>query len=202
MGCDIHIYCEKYNDEKEKWESLSLYKKKEDGGFEPISIYDGRDYELFGLLAGVRGNSHFFSGGCGYIVAPRGIPSDLSQYVQNEWECGKDEDGRQWWHTPTWYSFCELDTYTYLLNDFNKEMKKKNKKIAELNKEIGNLKSANKNDGYDLFYCDYEDEDEDDDYNGIDALVGFMDCIKDVLRAYNIYEPKQEEIRILLWFDS
>ena len=177
---------------------MSLYKKNQDDSFECITVYNGRNYELFGLLAGVRGSSHFFTGGYGYIVEPRGLPDNLSSYVQFKWEEGKDEDGDVNWHTPTWYDFCELDTYTYLLNDFNNEMNRKNKYIEELEKKISILEGEEEDDSWtdDLFNeCK-------DDYNGINALAGFVSCIKDVLDTYGIYNPKSGEIRIVMWFDN
>lgn len=202
MGCDIHTFVERYNKETNQWEILNLYKKNSDNTYEPIPVYDGRDYELFGLLAGVRGSSHFFSGGYGYIVEPRGIPNDLSQYVQSKWECGKDEDGRQWWHTPTWYDFCELDTYAYLLKDFNKIIKEKNKTIRLLEEEIDklNMKNGDEED-YELLEW-YPDDEEDDEYNVFDRFESFVNCIRDVLDAYRIWYPKPSEIRVVMWFDS
>ena len=200
MGCDINVTLERYNEESKRWEPLNLYRKNPDDTFEPIPVYNGRDYELFGLLAGVRGSSHFFGGDYGYLVEPRGLPKDMSVQAQLEWENGKDEHGKMWWHTPTWYDFCELDTYAYLLNDFNKEMKKKNKKIGELEKKINELENKDEEDERDCWFEDeYENE---DDYNGIDSLVSFVDCLKDILRKYGIYHPKVGEIRIVMWFDS
>ena len=204
MGCDIHLFIEKYNEESKRWESLNLYRKNPDDTYEPIPVYNGRDYELFGLLAGVRGSSHFFGSDYGYLAEPRGLPEDMSVQAQLEWENGKDEDGKMWWHTPTWYDFCELDTYAYLLNDFNKEMKKKNKKIEELEKKIKELESKEDDDDC----CDWSpwyfncDEEEDDDCDGIDSLVGFVKCIEDILHAYGRWRIHYGEVRVVMWFDN
>lgn len=203
MGCDIHVFLEKRNKDTNQWESMSLYKKNSDNTYEPIPVYDGRNYELFGLLAGVRGSSHFFSGGYGYIVEPRGLPSDLSPYTQNEWEKGKDESGRQWWHTPTWYDFCELETYAYLLKDFDETIKEKNRTIHLLEEEIEKLHERQDNEDENYEWLDwFSDNEEDDDYNAFDAFEGFVNCIKDVLREYGIWYPKPNEIRIVMWFDN
>jgi len=79
-------------------------------------------------------------------------------------------------------------------------MKKKNKKIGELEKKINELENKDEEDERDCWFEDeYENE---DDYNGIDSLVGFVDCVKDVLWKYGIYRPKVGEIRIVMWFDS
>lgn len=99
MSCDIHVFCEKYNHQINKWENLSLYTKSADGSFEARAVYDGRSYDLFGLLAGVRGPSVPF-------VPDRGLPDDLSEEVERAWASGEG-----CWHTPTWYDYCELLAY-------------------------------------------------------------------------------------------
>lgn len=93
MGCDIWTYLEKRNPETGKWERLKVYKKKGDE-YEVVYPYDLRNYELFSLLAGVRGWHE-------PLVSPRGVPIDASEEVREEWEdyC---------YHTPTWYDMREL----------------------------------------------------------------------------------------------
>lgn len=197
MGTDIHVHCEHYNEESKRWESLNLYKKKDDGGFEPVAIYDGRDYELFGLLAGVRSSSHMFSGGYGYLVEPRGLPKDMSVTAQKAWEDGTDADGGNYWHTPTWYDYNELETYSYLLKDFDKVLKRKNDRIEELEKEVSLLKGEEEEESLLWF------EDEEDDERGVfERLSSFLVDIEDVLWKYGIYNPKPGEIRLVMWFDS
>lgn len=202
MGADIHVYLERYNKESKRWEHLSLYKKNDDDSFDPIQVYNSRNYELFGLLAGVRGSSHFFSECYGYIVEPRGIPEDISSYARLEWEKGKDEDGTQWWHTPTWYDFCELKTYAHLLSEMNNGIKKRDEKIRLLEDEIGKLNMQNDDEGCDWFGDYYSDEDDEEEYTAFDALSGFVNCIQDVLYEYGIWHPKPNEIRVVIWFDN
>lgn len=197
MGCDIHLCCEHYNEESKRWEALSLYKKKDDGGFEPVDVYDGRDYELFGLLAGVRGSSHMFSGGYGYIVEPRGLPNDMSVAAQKAWEDGADADGHNYWHTPTWYDFNELETYSYLLNDFNKALKQKSNRIEELEKEVKKLKNEDEED--EILWLDDEYDDKRSVFERLASLVG---DVSDLLWKYGIYNPKPGEVRLVMWFDS
>lgn len=63
MGCDIHAYAEYRKKGQSQWNGF--------GG----RINPGRDYDLFGKLADVRGGPA--------LIEPRGIPSDLA------WEaCG------------------------------------------------------------------------------------------------------------------
>lgn len=195
MGCDITLFCERYNEESKRWDFLSLYKKKEDGGFEPVSIYNGRDYELFGLLAGVRGASSFFGNRYGYLVEPRGLPDDVSVAVQKAWEEGKDGDDIQWrYHTPTWYDFCELENYSHLLNDFDSVIEEKNKHIKELEKEIELLKGEDKERDSSICF-----EDDDNVFKRLDSLVR---DITDLLYKYDIYSASPGQIRLVMWFDS
>lgn len=109
MGCDIYLYVEHYNKESKLWENLFLYKKSSEGEFLPVDIYDGRDYELFGLLAGVRSMIAPF-------VFPRGVPDDMSCEVSKAYGDG------QYYHTPTWYDWCELQAYERIFdNEYDDE---------------------------------------------------------------------------------
>lgn len=106
MGCDIHIRLEMIN-KKGEYKPLDYYEVREDWvdeednipthPFYVKDIYDGRDYELFGLLAGVRSN---------YpepIAEPRGIPNSANHFIKEEYEFDK-----KWIHTPTWLTLGEL----------------------------------------------------------------------------------------------
>jgi hypothetical protein len=82
MGCDIHFFVERFNDETETWE-LIKNEKNEYGEF-----YGSRNYNLFAILANVR-NGYGFAGtptGKGFVPIddPRGIPPDASQEYLNE----------------------------------------------------------------------------------------------------------------------
>ena len=95
MGADNCVFTERKNKETGKWENIDLYRKTDDS-FKLTSCFTNRDYELFALLAGVRGNVE-------PMVYPRGVPEDLSPEVQKIWDEGKDE-----FHSATWYDFVEL----------------------------------------------------------------------------------------------
>lgn len=69
MGCDIHLYMEYKNPE-------NTWSKRWDNFGKRISV--GRDYYLFGLMAGVRG-------GAKPIAAPRGIPNDIDYYTAQDY---------------------------------------------------------------------------------------------------------------------
>lgn len=188
MAADIHLYVEHYNKESKRWENISLYKKSSECKFSPVDIYDGRDYELFGLLAGVRSMIDPF-------VLPRGVPNDMSCEVSKVYGDGK------YWHTPTWYDYCELQAYEYMMTDSCEEIAKRDKKIAELEKTIKRMSqfipSDNEEELYDNVECDVCDV-----IDLCKRLHGFVNDIEMVLNAYDIYYPKPGDIRIVMWFDS
>jgi hypothetical protein len=82
MGCDIHAFVEvKISGE---WHCYS-------------SPRIGRWYQLFGKIAGVRDEDEK------PIVAPKGLPKDVSEVVRCEYERGKGD-----WHTATWLNAKEI----------------------------------------------------------------------------------------------
>ena len=89
MGCDIHTLVQVKKDNK--WEDLEN------------DLYTDRNYKLFSILAGVRGNED-------PIAYPRGFPSDF--------ELDKDDDENHNGHYMGDHSFSYL-TLTELLE--NKE---------------------------------------------------------------------------------
>jgi hypothetical protein len=104
-GTDIHIRLEKINKNGE-WIPLDYYQIREDWEkykdtcktfpFFPVSIYDSRDFELFGLLAGVA--SMYPEP----IAEARGIPASANKYIKDEYAVSKYK------HTPSWLTLGEL----------------------------------------------------------------------------------------------
>lgn len=92
MGADIHIYLEKYNKEDGEWEYFTIY----DYCKEPVNDYH-RDYDLFGMLGGVRGDTNTYTKMC------RGLPVDISPEVAEEYEKWSGDC-----HSVTWYFYDEL----------------------------------------------------------------------------------------------
>jgi hypothetical protein len=83
MGCDIHVYIEKRIGKDSVWtadEGHHLEVEFEGSPDERVWVHEcsaaGRDYELFGLLAGVR------SYGDECLYQPRELPADLSEKVR------------------------------------------------------------------------------------------------------------------------
>lgn len=102
MGCDIHTYAEKRV--AGKWESVSVPDQEESEEEYPHLDYSGRitggrDYELFGLLSGVRRD-------WGIKIIPESqmcLPEDVSETVKAQW---KSEDGDA--HTEGWLDWQNL----------------------------------------------------------------------------------------------
>ena len=122
MGCDIHAY-------------LEVISKRDSDGRQFVDCVSepsiGRDYDLFGRMAGVRGGDA--------LVGPKGIPKDLSWRSQVAFTLRIDSDEnasdysgfvaetdkRNWinewydkerrliyhpdWHTPSWLSTREFE---------------------------------------------------------------------------------------------
>lgn len=97
MGCDIHCYAEK-RDAAGKWNLIGTFSRDEpeegsEGYASATTVYSGRNYNLFAILADVR-NGRGFAGiktGEGFtpIAEPRGIPDDVCPEVKaifDQWD--------------------------------------------------------------------------------------------------------------------
>lgn len=88
MGCDIHVYTEQYDERNGVWytnDNFRLnryYDGDPDNGnqFEHESVYHGRNYQLFGILANVRDYNETA------LVSPRGIPEDSCDFIKKTCE--------------------------------------------------------------------------------------------------------------------
>ena len=96
MGCDIHVHCEYrkdgiwYNCDNFEWD-------QETKQYTFQSIYWGRNYDLFGILAGIRSRDFEM------IDAPRGLPNDMSLKTKEMAEADMD-----WTHSHSWLTLKEL----------------------------------------------------------------------------------------------
>jgi len=125
MGCDIHVRLEKLMTikEKEKWINCDNWTfnpyfgeySDETIEYEVNEFYDGRNYELFALLADVRNYGDIIP-----ISKPKGVPLDMHYRTREEyesWECDA--------HSASWYTFGELinrynegDSLNYFVDKF------------------------------------------------------------------------------------
>lgn len=92
MGADIHVYLERLNKKDKAWEPVYIYNQDK----ENVEYYY-RDYCLFGLLAGVRGEN------LEDFTCVRGLPGDVSTFVQSEYDKYSED-----FHGATWYTYYEL----------------------------------------------------------------------------------------------
>lgn len=88
MGCDIHAFVEYRQPKGDEGQDPPEWR-----GFREAHLE--RDYEMFGLLAGVRSLVD-------PIADPRGLPPDIGFWTQ----CGQ-RDWQADMHTPTWLTFEE-----------------------------------------------------------------------------------------------
>lgn len=103
MGCDIHFFVEVRKDGK--WVTADTWET--DDEFPYVSwrkrFYDGRNYNLFAVLAGVR---NYF--GIAPIADQRGVPDDAcSEYKAHTGYYGTDG------HSHSWLTLAELLAYDW-----------------------------------------------------------------------------------------
>lgn len=94
MGCDIHAYIELLEDGQ--WNLHSTQ-----------GAYTGRNYMLFGMLAGVRS----YHPSVTPIVPPRGLPKDMSdglRAIVDTWKDTGRSTPHYFFHTPSYLYVEEL----------------------------------------------------------------------------------------------
>lgn len=105
MGCDINMYAETKNFTTGKWEKVGAIWQSEYSVEMTDQIYQDRDYELFGLLAGVRGTSGHWP-----IVNDRKFefPTDISNDIKSLFDEWIDDN-----YKPCYYTLKELLSYDW-----------------------------------------------------------------------------------------
>jgi len=196
MGCDIHLYTEKIKSVNgvDKWVNCDHWKLNPyfgDDEYEPelelISLYSGRNYNLFGVLAGVRG---------GYeICPPRGLPDDVSDIVKknsDRW----DSDG----HSHSYFTLAELKEY-YKNNSHTSHNGFINKRqIKELDEDGVTPYSWSEWSGPNLQYREWKED------SSLKPLVESLDKrMRDEFWVQEEVEDTSKEdskIRVVFWFDN
>jgi len=114
MGCDIHMYTEIFDGCK--WVAVKMpsqyYKDSTttvNSGLDVKAtafdgVYQGRNYTLFGILAGVRNPPPEEE----IIDRPRGLPDDISDLINRESKSW-GPDG----HSHSWFTLAELLAYDW-----------------------------------------------------------------------------------------
>ena len=126
MGCDITMFVEKRNEEYNYWEPIFLYHvNKYTHQLEKVRCYSSRDYDIFSLLAGVRGWYDPF-------VSPRGCHQDMSAEVEKE---------KEWFgidgHSHTWYDLFELKLFIAHFKETNENEEDIFQRLDSLYNSIG-----------------------------------------------------------------
>jgi len=98
MGCDIHFYTEVFKNDNwvtaDDWHPVMKWVLKE--------RYNGRNYVLFGVLAGVRKDD------VPRLSNPRGLPDDVCPQVADAYENMKDDA-----HSASFFTLEELLAFNW-----------------------------------------------------------------------------------------
>lgn len=204
MGCDIHLFTEVKKTingterwvNSDSWEINPYYRygtdedRKYERELDHKSIYSGRNYELFGILADVRGV------GNPVISEPKGLPEDVSDVVKNE----SDRWGSDG-HSHSYLTLRELVEYL----EKNPKIKydgfvnpEDAKKLDETG-ETPNIWAGGVNHELKWVHREWEED------STVKYLVDKVrQKLQDVLWVRTEYQtPEHEEkIRIVFWFDN
>ena len=197
MGCDIHIYLEKKNNNG-KWESLDYYKKSSysKSGFEVIPIYDSRNYSLFSVLADVRNY-----GDNEPICKPKGIPNDCYEDIDKEYkEWGWDA------HSASYFTLKELKDYkaTHNITKFRGMISQEQIKDLENGVKPNNWCQRTNMEGYE--FREWTEE-----YCELDPIIEKIEqrICDECWIWYKTEEEKEKklrkyenDVRIVFWFDN
>ena len=180
MEVDINLFIEKRDKDTGKWHALSTYYD---------AVYEGRDYGLFGLLAGVRSTS-------GMLQPVRGLPEDVSDELRklyNEYDYfpyeSRDEYG---YFSATYYDFCELELASYIMSQWGEFLVEYGLASRDCGYYLVSMSGVEIADsiGYNL--------------NQFDSLASFIDDVKKFIRSHDgcdVDKIVPNDYRIVMWFD-
>lgn len=200
MGCDIHVFLEKKKtiNNEEKWVNIDYWQQNPyyDGvdeyerEYDHVPVYRGRNYELFNILAGVRGS------GDGMICEPKGLPKDVSETTKKESDRW-DGDG----HSHSHFTLFELKefleqnpTTTYGGMVSPKDAEKLDKGEGTPNSWAGWVHES-------LGWVERE-------WDEPSPLIRIVDNVNERFKEeFYIYDDernpeKEKSIRIVFWFDN
>ena len=202
MGADIHLFTERYISHvkgEEKWVNIDhwthnpWYKEGKDDErmLDHVSIYHGRDYELFGILADVRNTPDD-----GPISEPRGLPEDVSDITKKESDIWAS-DG----HSHTYFTLRELKDYIEKNPTIMRSGMVPPAEAEKLDKGEGTPDCWGEwvNDELKWVYREWEDP---------TPLKKIVDKLNEKMKEeFWIYDDlrhpeKEEHIRIVFWFDN
>ncbi|URZ05473.1 hypothetical protein [Clostridium felsineum] len=217
MGCDISLFAEgfisKYPNEDKKWINIDHWYREDEWadimvseykGFNYTDLIDGnRDYGLFYLLAGVRGSEDEKS----YppIAKTKGLPKQMDTLIKKYILDGiilEDLEGQNGeFHDASYLTLKELKD-----SDYARIKRLKGWVIEE--EYIEAIEILNKGEQWQLSYVDIKCEDifhegmilkEWDGYINMN-LIHMIERMEQLKKERHI--EKDEEIRIVFWFDN
>ena len=173
MGCDIHLHCE-YKDD-DGWHNCDNHVwNDKTKSYEFEDLYWGRNYDLFGILAGVRSNQFTT------IDTPRGLPDNIS---------AKTKEFADGWRD------C-AHSYSYLtMRDLLRWKKRQTRRWKKLKKKHEIIKSHD-------WYGDYILDDEYPVYKEEHHMLDYLIELLKVKMDNYFYCFNSEDFRIIFWFDS
>jgi len=196
MGCDIHCYIEYKKKNSDRWINF--------GG----RINPGRNYQMFGTMAGVRNDSVVY-------IEPRGFPEDCGYSAKNDnllyisefeeeghvskekaEQCVKygqkyvkDSEGVDTWVTnPDFHSHSWLTSIEFEISIANY--------LKHMGFLLGSLKLTNSKD---LEKVDVEIS---DPYNKKEYILSSICEYWPILKAMQCFEDQGYESRLVFWFDN
>lgn len=194
MGCDIHIYTEVKR--KDTWNHADYFRRNRyynegnlsEPEFVVSSIYDGRNYRLFAVLANVRNYDNLNMA----ISPPKGLPENVCPYIKKKsdyWE----GDG----HSHSYFNLKELKDYQSNNNTVKENGLLTKVQVEELGQGIlPNFWCRGSSDEDNMFWKEWTRE--------VDVLGPLIKNMKEILEEefYTYKEENDEDIRIVFWFDN
>lgn len=201
MGCDIHLYSE-YRDKKGKWFSADHFSVdpyiENELNYELVSIYDWRNYELFGTLANVR---NYSDNEC--ISDPRGLPCDMSLATKKGYEFwGCDAHSCSWLTAAEIFDWKKSHSFVKHSGFISQEDSARLDAYGELPTTWCQWTSDKT-----CVYREWTSE-----FHVLDSLINAIkDRMKEVFHIYDFYSDSEKEnliqanaenFRIIFWFDN
>lgn len=197
MGSDIHLFSEKKKsiNGEDKWVNADYWEinpyfetDKDERELEIVSIYDDRNYDLFNVLAEVRGNGPSIS-------PPRGLPDDVSSVVKKESDRWNG-DG----HSHSYFTLAELKEYYKNNSHTSHNGFLSKRQIKELDEDNHTPYNWSEWSNPDLEYREWKE---------VSSLKKIVDKVDDRMRK-EFWVSKDDEdtskfddkFRIVFWFDN
>lgn len=206
MGCDIHIYPEYFDTKEKKWKSLDSWVVGSEGT--PIRpsyqrIYDGRNYELFGILTNGAVRRDVSVG----LFPVVGLPKNVSEEVKTEYSRGSSD-----YHNATFVLLSTLDKFFEENTKIKESAYYDKKNLKKLKKTIADGKPD-----WDLRYPNAQGVGDPKGWEWAELEIPAKDIFSNFLwevvdklkwTAYELYgfgknhEKEFSKIRLVFWFDN